>query len=47
VVQLQPSLETVDAVLGAATLACAEAKAAGGDTVRVFVSSGGYEQLAG
>ena len=47
VVQLQPSLETVDAVLGAATLACAEAKAAGGDTVRVFVSNGGYEQLAG
>lgn len=47
VVQLQPSLETVEAVLGAATLACAEAKAAGGDSVRVFVSNGGYEQLAG
>jgi diguanylate cyclase (GGDEF)-like protein/PAS domain S-box-containing protein len=47
VVQLQPSLETVDAVIGAATLACAEAKAAGGDSVRVFVSSGGFEQLAG
>lgn len=47
VVQLQPSLETVEAVIGAATLACAEAKAAGGDSVRVFVSSGGYEQLAG
>lgn len=47
VVQLQPSLETVDAVLGAATLACAEAKAAGGDSVRVFVSTGGFEQLAG
>lgn len=47
VVQLQPSLETVEAVLGASTLACAEAKAAGGDSVRVFVSSGGYEQLAG
>ncbi|MFN5048646.1 GGDEF domain-containing protein [Roseateles sp.] len=37
VVQLQPSLETVDSVLAAATLACAEAKAAGGDSVRVFV----------
>lgn len=47
VVQLQPNLETVEAVLGAATLACAEAKAAGGDSVRVFVSSGGFEQLAG
>jgi len=47
VVQLQPSLETVDAVIGAATLACAEAKAAGGDSVRVFVSAGAYEQLAG
>ncbi|MDN3921817.1 GGDEF domain-containing protein [Roseateles violae] len=47
VVQLQPTLETVDAVLGAAALACAEAKAAGGDSVRVFVSAGGYEELAG
>ena len=47
VVQLHPNLETVEAVLGAATLACAEAKAAGGDSVRVFVSSGGFEQLAG
>ena len=47
VVQLQPSLETVDAVLGAAMLACTEAKAAGGDSVRVFVSAGGYEELAG
>lgn len=47
VVQLQPSLETVEAVIGAATLACTEAKAAGGDSVRVFVSSGGFEQLAG
>ena len=47
VVQLQPTLETVDAVLGAASLACAEAKAAGGDSVRVFVSAGGYEELAG
>jgi len=45
VVQLQPSLETVDAVLAAATLACAEGKAAGGDSVRVFVSVGGYEEL--
>jgi diguanylate cyclase (GGDEF)-like protein/PAS domain S-box-containing protein len=47
VVQLQPSLETVDAVLGAAALACAEGKAAGGDSVRVFVSAGGFEELAG
>jgi diguanylate cyclase (GGDEF)-like protein/PAS domain S-box-containing protein len=47
VVQLQPTLETVDAVLGACALACTEAKAAGGDTVRVFVSAGGYEELAG
>ncbi|MET0519368.1 MAG: sensor domain-containing diguanylate cyclase [Burkholderiaceae bacterium] len=47
VVQLQPTLETVDAVLGAGALACAEAKAAGGDSVRVFVSAGGYTELAG
>ncbi len=47
VVQLHPTLETVDAVLGAAALACTEAKAAGGDSVRVFVSAGGYEELAG
>lgn len=47
VVQLQPSLETVDAVLAAATLACTEGKAAGGDSVRVFVSVGGFEELAG
>lgn len=47
VVQLQPSLETIDTVLGAATMACAEAKAAGGDSVRVFVSAGGFEELAG
>jgi diguanylate cyclase (GGDEF)-like protein/PAS domain S-box-containing protein len=47
VVQLQDSLETVDAVISAAVLACAEAKAAGGDSVRVFVSSGGFEELAG
>lgn len=47
VVQLQNSLETVDAVLGAGALACAEAKAAGGDCVRVFVSTGGFEELAG
>lgn len=39
VVLLQTSLETPDAVLAAATLACGEAKAAGGDCVRVFVSS--------
>jgi diguanylate cyclase (GGDEF)-like protein/PAS domain S-box-containing protein len=47
VVQLHPSLGTVDAVLGAAALACTEAKAAGGDSVRVFVSVGGFEELAG
>ena len=47
VVQLQPSLSTVDAVLGGAALACTEAKAAGGDSVRVFVPAGGYEELAG
>lgn len=47
VVQIQASLGTVDAVLGAAALACTEAKAAGGDSVRVFVSAGGFEELAG
>ena len=47
VVQIQPSLTSVDAVLGAAALACTEAKAAGGDSVRVFVSAGGFEELAG
>lgn len=47
VAQVQPTLTSVDAVLGAAALACTEAKAAGGDSVRVFVSSGGFEELAG
>lgn len=47
VVQIQPTLTTVEAVLGAGALACTEAKAAGGDSVRVFVSAGGYEELAG
>ncbi len=47
VVQIQPALTTVESVLGGAALACAEAKAAGGDSVRVFVPSGGYEELAG
>ncbi|MFT7723864.1 MAG: sensor domain-containing diguanylate cyclase [Roseateles sp.] len=47
VVQIQPSLASVDAVLGGAALACTEAKAAGGDSVRVFVPAGGYEELAG
>ncbi len=47
VVQLQPTLETVDAVLGAAALACTEAKAAGGDSVRVYVPAGTFEELAG
>lgn len=39
VVLVQPQLETADSVLAAATLACGEAKAAGGDCVRVFVAS--------
>ena len=47
VVQVQETLESIDAVLGAATLACTEAKAAGGDSVRVFVSAGKFEELAG
>ncbi len=47
VVQIQSTLETVDAVMGAAVLACTEAKAAGGDSVRVFISAGGFEELAG
>jgi len=47
VVQIHSTLTTVDAVLGAASLACTEAKAAGGDSVRVFVSAGGFEELAG
>lgn len=47
VVLLQPALETADAVLAAAALACGEAKAAGGDCVRVFVSRGSYESVLG
>jgi diguanylate cyclase (GGDEF)-like protein/PAS domain S-box-containing protein len=47
VVQIHTTLGTVDAVLGAGALACTEAKAAGGDSVRVFVSAGGFEELAG
>ncbi|KQY81268.1 MULTISPECIES: GGDEF domain-containing protein [Roseateles] len=47
VVQIHATLTTVDTVLGAAALACTEAKAAGGDSVRVFVSEGGFEELAG
>jgi len=47
VVQIQATLTTVEAVLGGAALACTEAKAAGGDSVRVFVPAGGYEELAG
>jgi len=47
VVQVQETLESIDAVLGAAALACTEAKAAGGDSVRVFVSAGRFEELAG
>lgn len=47
VVQIQPTLTSVDAVLGGAALACTEAKAAGGDSVRVYVPVGGYEELAG
>jgi diguanylate cyclase (GGDEF)-like protein len=37
VVLLHPTLETPDAVLAAASLACGEAKASGGDCVRIFV----------
>lgn len=47
VVQIQATLTSVDAVLGGAALACTEAKAAGGDSVRVYVPAGGYEELAG
>ncbi|MCE4557714.1 GGDEF domain-containing protein [Roseateles cellulosilyticus] len=47
VVQIQNTLTTVDAVLGGASLACTEAKMAGGDSVRVFVPAGSYEELAG
>ncbi|MGQ3050419.1 MAG: GGDEF domain-containing protein [Roseateles sp.] len=47
VVQIDATLTTLDAVLGAGALACTEAKAAGGDSVRVFVSAGGFEELAG
>lgn len=45
VVLLQPQLETADAVLAAATLACGEAKAAGGDCVRLFVASGALDAV--
>lgn len=47
VVLLQPSLETPDSVLAAAALGCGEAKAAGGDCVRVFVPNGSFEAVAG
>ncbi len=46
VVLLQPSLETADAVLAAATLACGEAKAAGGDCVRLFVASAAFDTVS-
>jgi diguanylate cyclase (GGDEF)-like protein/PAS domain S-box-containing protein len=42
VVLLQPQLETPDAVLAAAMLASGEAKASGGDCVRLFVASGAF-----
>ena len=45
VVLLQTTLETPDAVLAAATLACGEAKAAGGDCVRVFVSTAAFDTV--
>lgn len=45
VVLVQPQLETPDAVLAAATLACGEAKAAGGDCVRVFVASPAFDTV--
>jgi diguanylate cyclase (GGDEF)-like protein/PAS domain S-box-containing protein len=41
VVQLHTSLDTVEAVFEAGAKACAQAKAAGGDTVRVFVHQEG------
>jgi diguanylate cyclase (GGDEF)-like protein/PAS domain S-box-containing protein len=40
VVQLHRTLDTVEAVLEAAAQACADAKAAGGDSVRLFVPHG-------
>jgi diguanylate cyclase (GGDEF)-like protein/PAS domain S-box-containing protein len=47
VVLLHPTLETPDAVLAAASLACGEAKAAGGDSVRIFVVQQSMEPAAG
>jgi diguanylate cyclase (GGDEF)-like protein/PAS domain S-box-containing protein len=47
VVLLHPTLETPDAVLAAANLACGEAKAAGGDSVRIFVVQHSAEATAG
>ena len=47
-VQLHPTLDTVEAVLDAASQACHKAKVAGGDSVRVFVPQGsGDSQIAG
>lgn len=45
-VQLHRSLDTVEAVLAAASQACGLAKAAGGDSVRVFVAQPGADTLA-
>jgi len=47
VVLLHPTLETPDAVLAAAALACGEAKATGGDCVRIFVVQQPAETAAG
>ncbi|MFG6447287.1 GGDEF domain-containing protein [Roseateles sp. BYS180W] len=44
-VQVQGALDTVEAVLGAAELACTEAKAAGGNCVRLFVPEGSYDEI--
>ena len=41
----RPRWRTPDAVLAAATLACGEAKAAGGDCVRVFVSTAAFDTV--
>jgi GGDEF domain-containing protein len=43
VVQLHRTLDTVEAVLDAASQACDDAKAAGGDSVRLFVPHGGTD----
>jgi diguanylate cyclase (GGDEF)-like protein/PAS domain S-box-containing protein len=46
VVQLHRTLDTVEAVLAAASHACDDAKSAGGDSVRVFVHAAGDTQMS-